>query len=53
LDNIALIVDAQVKVGVIGCPNLPLNLANPENQGHIFVAVRLGRGHGAEQVNSF
>ncbi|KAM6492359.1 hypothetical protein JOM56_012083 [Amanita muscaria] len=45
---LALIVDAQVKVGVIGCPNLPLTLANPEKRGCIFVAVR---GHGAEQLN--
>ncbi|KIL61402.1 hypothetical protein M378DRAFT_167047 [Amanita muscaria Koide BX008] len=44
---LALIVDAQVKVGVIGCPNLPLTFANPEKRGCIFVAVR---GHGAEQV---
>ena len=44
---LALIVDAQVKVGVIGCPNLPLTATEPEPKGCIFVAVR---GHGAEQV---
>lgn len=47
---LSLIVDAQVQVGVIGCPNLPADPANPElGQGCIFVAVK---GHGAEQVGS-
>ena len=51
---LALIVDAQVKVGVIGCPNMPpadpplSTTGNPEERGCIFVAVR---GHGAEQVS--
>ncbi|KAK2465004.1 hypothetical protein APHAL10511_003080 [Amanita phalloides] len=45
---LALIVDAQVKVGVIGCPNLPImSSVEPGKKGCIFVAVR---GHGAEQV---
>lgn len=47
---LALIVDAQVKVGVIGCPNLPLNITEPESKGCIFVAVR---GHGTEQVRFY
>ncbi|SJL10659.1 uncharacterized protein ARMOST_14050 [Armillaria ostoyae] len=40
-----LIVDAQVQVGVIGCPNLPFDA---DTKGSIFVAVR---GQGAEQLN--
>ncbi|KAK0219670.1 hypothetical protein EDD85DRAFT_797034 [Armillaria nabsnona] len=40
-----LIVDAQVQVGVIGCPNLPFDT---DTKGSIFVAVR---GQGAEQLN--
>lgn len=45
---LALIVDAQVKVGVIGCPNLPVSATGPNRKGCIFVAVR---GHGVEQVS--
>ncbi|KAG6818981.1 hypothetical protein H0H93_016675 [Arthromyces matolae] len=45
---LSLIVDAVVQVGVIGCPNLPFDPAEPEvNRGVIFVAVK---GQGAEQV---
>ncbi|KAF4622095.1 hypothetical protein D9613_009442 [Agrocybe pediades] len=45
---LSLIVDAQVQVGVIGCPNLPIDPAHPENgTGCIFVAVR---GKGAQQL---
>ncbi|KAJ3852992.1 hypothetical protein EV368DRAFT_73725 [Lentinula lateritia] len=45
---LALIVDAQVQVGVLGCPNLPLNLSKPdEDKGCLFVAVR---GQGAQQL---
>ncbi|KAF8634519.1 hypothetical protein AX17_004192 [Amanita inopinata Kibby_2008] len=44
---LSLIEDAQVKVGVIGCPNLPVSPSHKEQLGCIFVAVR---GHGAEQV---
>ena len=45
---LSLIVDAQVRLGVIGCPNLPADPANPESKrGCIFVAVK---GCGAEQV---
>lgn len=47
---LALIVDAKVQVGVIGCPNLPVDPSNPEGEkGCIFVAVR---GQGAQQVCS-
>ena len=45
---LALIVDSVVQVGVIGCPNLPQNPAEPDgSRGCLFVAVR---GQGAEQV---
>ncbi|KAJ3807576.1 hypothetical protein F5876DRAFT_90504 [Lentinula aff. lateritia] len=45
---LALIVDAQVQVGVLGCPNLPLDLSKPdEDKGCLFVAVR---GQGAQQL---
>ncbi|KAG9005688.1 hypothetical protein FRB93_009614 [Tulasnella sp. JGI-2019a] len=46
---LALIVDATVQVGVIGCPNLPFEDAAGEivpGQGSIYVAVR---GQGAEK----
>ncbi|KAF8485401.1 putative MET22-protein ser/thr phosphatase [Gautieria morchelliformis] len=44
---LALIVDSQVQVGVIGCPNLPYDWSgNTEEKGVIFVAVK---GQGAEQ----
>ncbi|KAG7087315.1 hypothetical protein E1B28_013292 [Marasmius oreades] len=46
---LALLVDAQVQVGVIGCPNLPADLSQPEGQkGCLFVAVR---GQGAQQMS--
>ncbi|KAF8876779.1 hypothetical protein CPB84DRAFT_1795596 [Gymnopilus junonius] len=45
---LSLIVDAQVQVGVIGCPNLPIDPANPEKgTGVIFKAVR---GQGTHQL---
>ncbi|KAG5645326.1 hypothetical protein DXG03_006515 [Asterophora parasitica] len=45
---LSLIVDAQVQLGVIGCPNLLIDPAEPElGRGVIFVAVK---GHGAEQI---
>lgn len=45
---LAFIVDAKVQVGVIGCPNLPVDPSRPEgDKGCIFVAVR---GQGAQQV---
>jgi 3'(2'), 5'-bisphosphate nucleotidase len=40
---LALMVDAQVTVGVIGCPNLPTHVSGSEN-GALFSAVL---GHGA------
>ncbi|KAF9014028.1 hypothetical protein BDQ17DRAFT_1386580 [Cyathus striatus] len=46
---VSLIVDGEVEVGVIGCPNLPVNSENPEEgKGCIFVAVR---GQGAQQMS--
>jgi 3'(2'), 5'-bisphosphate nucleotidase len=50
---LALIVDAQVQLGVIGCPNLPYDPTKPSGEvdhGCIFVAVR---GQGAHQVRLF
>ena len=46
---LSLIVDSIVQVGVIGCPNLPVNTQSSSEQGTgcIFVAVR---GQGARQV---
>ena len=47
---VSLIADAQVKVGVIGCPNLPIDPAHPEQgTGVIFKAVR---GQGTQQVSA-
>jgi len=44
---LALVVDSIVQVGVIGCPNLHVDVHNPNGEkGCIFVAVR---GEGAEQ----
>lgn len=47
---LALIVDGDVKLGVIGCPNFPVGDAESEDsqRGGIFTAVK---GQGAEQVN--
>ncbi len=45
---VSLIIDADVKVGVIGCPNLPVDEDHPEGRrGCLFVAVK---GHGTRQV---
>lgn len=45
---LALIVDGDVKLGVLGCPNLALDLQDPQSRkGVIFVAVQ---GQGAEQM---
>jgi 3'(2'), 5'-bisphosphate nucleotidase len=45
---LALIVDSQVELGVIGCPNLPVDPANPDGaRGCLFVAVR---GQGSQQL---
>jgi len=45
---LALIVNAQVQLSVIGCPNLPIDFSKPDGpRGCIFVAVR---GQGAEQL---
>ena len=48
---LALIEDNDVKVSVIGCPNLPASLSDPGGErGCLFVAVS---GQGAEQVCPF
>ncbi|KAJ3904708.1 hypothetical protein F5879DRAFT_801194 [Lentinula edodes] len=45
---LALIVDAQVQLGVLGCPNLPIDWLKPDGEkGCLFVAVR---GQGAQQI---
>lgn len=45
---LALIVNAQVKLGVVGCPNLPVSPTEPDGpRGCIFYAVR---GEGVYQV---
>jgi 3'(2'), 5'-bisphosphate nucleotidase len=55
---LALLVDARVELGIIGCPNLPIAPPAPssstdsttitnDNRGAVFVAVR---GHGAHQL---
>lgn len=45
---LAFLVDAKVQVGVMGCPNLPVDASKPDGpKGCLFVAVR---GQGAEQV---
>ncbi|KAG6827108.1 hypothetical protein H0H92_013179 [Tricholoma furcatifolium] len=45
---LSLIVDSQVQVGVIGCPNLPVDSVQPDRgRGVIFAAVK---GQGAEQL---
>ena len=44
---LALLVDARVELGVIGCPNLPVDPSNPNGaRGCLFVAVR---GQGSQQ----
>ena len=45
---LALIVDARVELGVMGCPNLPVSASDPSGpRGALFVAVR---GQGAYQL---
>lgn len=46
---LALLVDGQIQLGVMGCPNLPLDASKPDGtKGAIFVAVK---GQGAFQVS--
>lgn len=48
---LGLLVDGKVVVGVMGCPNLPVDVSKPEGEkGVLFVAVE---GQGAFQVRSF
>ena len=45
---LALIVDGQVQVGVMGCPNLPVDAKNQDGEkGCLFITVK---GQGAFQV---
>lgn len=41
--SLALIVDGQIELGVLGCPNLPLESGQPETLGALFYAIR-GQG---------
>lgn len=46
---LSLIVDGEVTIGVIGCPNLPHRVSKPEGpKGYIFVAVK---NQGSERVS--
>ena len=46
---LTLVIDAQVELGVIGCPNLPADVDKPDGEkGAIFIAVK---GQGAEMVS--
>jgi 3'-phosphoadenosine 5'-phosphosulfate (PAPS) 3'-phosphatase len=46
---LALIVDGQVQLGVMGCPNLPVDATNQDGEkGCLFITVK---GQGAFQVN--
>lgn len=36
---LALVIDGEVKLGVLGCPNYPLDAADPTKKGAIFYAV--------------
>ncbi|RIB25338.1 hypothetical protein C2G38_2166155 [Gigaspora rosea] len=39
--GLALIINRDVRLGVLGCPNLPVNLKTPENgKGCLFVAIK-------------
>lgn len=45
---LALLVDARVELGVIGCPNLPIDPCQPDGpKGCLFVAVH---GQGSQQL---
>ncbi|KAA1473339.1 3',5'-bisphosphate nucleotidase [Dentipellis sp. KUC8613] len=46
---LALLIDARVQLGVIGCPNLPQDPSDPSSaRGCLFLAVR---GQGAKQLS--
>ncbi len=46
---LALIIDGEGQLGVMGCPNLPVDFKNPEGEkGCLFVAEK---GQGAFQVH--
>lgn len=49
---LGLIVDGEVKVGVIGCPNLPHSLRDPNSKkGGLFTAIK-GQGSYFQDLNS-
>jgi 3'(2'), 5'-bisphosphate nucleotidase len=41
--SLALVIEGQIALGVLGCPNLPLEPGRPETAGAIFYALR-GQG---------
>jgi 3'(2'), 5'-bisphosphate nucleotidase len=41
--SLALVIEGQIALGVLGCPNLPLDPGRPETAGSIFYAIR-GQG---------
>ncbi len=38
--SLALVIDGKIELGVLGCPNLPLDPARPAETGALFYAVR-------------
>jgi 3'(2'), 5'-bisphosphate nucleotidase len=46
---LALLIDGIVQLGIIGCPNLPVDHKQPDGEkGCLFIAIR---NHGAFQVS--
>ncbi|KAJ2611299.1 3'(2'),5'-bisphosphate nucleotidase [Coemansia sp. RSA 1365] len=41
---LALIVDGQVRLGVVGCPNLPYNMTKPDGERGVLVVAVEGQG---------
>lgn len=41
---LALMVDGKVQAGALGCPNLPVDPANPDGEKGIMLSVERGRG---------
>lgn len=41
---LALMVDGKVQVGALGCPNLPVDPANPEGEKGVMISAERGKG---------
>lgn len=41
---LALMVDGKVQAGALGCPNLPVDPANPDGEKGIMLSVERGKG---------